>query len=73
MSKGFMFASTVVVLSVVFATIALPEITSNLLTTQSTATGITGPLDLAITNLSYILPLGVLALIGAVLIIGRGR
>jgi len=64
---------SVVVLTAVFAIIALPEITDRLYVTQASASGITGPLDLAITNLSYVLPLGIVALLGAVLMIGFRR
>ena len=61
------------VMTAIFAIIALPEIVDRLYVTQASASGITGPLDLAITYLSYVLPLGIVALLGAVLMISLRR
>ena len=68
-----MFGLVVVVLLAVFATVALPQIVSDLSTTQSTATGITAPLDLAMTQFPYILSIGTLVIIAMIVVIGMRR
>ena len=73
MGKSASIVISVVVMTAIFAIIALPEIVDRLYVTQASASGITGPLDLAITNLSYVLPLGIVALLGAVLMISLRR
>ena len=73
MGKSARIGISVVVMTAIFAIIALPEIVDRLYVTQASASGITGPLDLAITNLSYVLPLGIVALLGAVLMISLRR
>tara|TARA_Y100000588_G_scaffold55225_1_gene52687 strand:+ start:592 stop:813 length:222 start_codon:yes stop_codon:yes gene_type:complete len=73
MGKSASIGISVVVMTAIFAIIALPEIVDRLYVTQASASGITGPLDLAITNLSYVLPLGIVALLGAVLMISLRR
>ena len=73
MGKSASIGISVVVMTAIFAIIALPEIVDRLYVTQASASGSTGPLDLAITNLSYVLPLGIVALLGAVLMISLRR
>lgn len=55
----------VVVLVAVFTALALPEIIDRLLIAQADGTGISNRLDQSITALSYFLPIGVLAILAA--------
>lgn len=73
MNNSFMLGITVVVLVAVFATLALPEITGSLATTQATATGITGPLSMALDTFPYVLIIGVIAILGSILIISMRK
>ena len=68
-----MFGVVVIILLAVFAAIALPQIVSGLSTTQSTATGITVPLDMAMTQFPYVLSIGTLVIIAMVVVIGMRR
>jgi len=65
MGTSFTFVVMVLVLVAVVAGVALPEITDRLLTTQASAQGISVPLDMAITSLSYFLPIGYLGILTA--------
>lgn len=68
-----MFGVVVVILLAVFVTVALPQIVSDLVTTQSTATGITVPLDMAMTQFPYVLSIGTAVIISMVVVIGMRR
>jgi len=65
MGRSFTVAAMVVVLVAVFAALALPEIIDRLLIAQADGTGISNLLDQSITALSYFLPIGVLAILAA--------
>mgnify|MGYP003624966160 CR=1 len=73
MTRSYTLVLMVLVLTAVFAGIALPEIYNRLLVTQETAPGLTDPLDQAITALVYFLPVGVLAIFASLLLIARRK
>ena len=70
MQKSFMFALMVLVLLLIFTGMAMPEIQNSLLATQATGSGISAPLDLAMSSFPIILPLGFIVMATAMLILG---
>lgn len=73
MDKSFMFGVMVIILLALFSALALPEIVGVLSTTQSTASGITPALDIALTQFPYVLSIVTVVIIGMVLVIGLRR
>lgn len=70
MGKTFIFAVMVAILLLIFTGIAMPEIQKSLVTTQATGSGISAPLDLALSSFPIVLPLGFISIATAVLILG---
>lgn len=70
MPKSFIFGIMVAVLLLIFIGVAMPEIQKTLNATQATGSGISPPLDLAMSNFSIILPLGFISIATAVLVLG---
>jgi len=61
--KHFLLALFTMILTVIFAIIALSEILSSLTQTQSTANGITATLDMAMTSYPYVLSICITVMI----------